>query len=43
MLERADSPWYPTLRLFRQPAAGDWRTVYQRIGAELRRYFGAAG
>ena len=42
MLEREDSPWYPTLRLFRQPAAGDWHSVYQRIGVELRGYFGAA-
>jgi tetratricopeptide (TPR) repeat protein len=39
MLEREDSPWYPTLRLFRQPAAGDWRSVYQRIAEELRRRY----
>jgi hypothetical protein len=27
MLGRSDSPWYPTLRLYRQRSIGDWRTV----------------
>src|SRR5665811_1051564 len=27
MLDRTDSPWYPTMRLFRQPSIGDWDTV----------------
>jgi tetratricopeptide (TPR) repeat protein/glycosyltransferase involved in cell wall biosynthesis len=30
MLEREDSPWYPTARLFRQSAAGDWEGVLER-------------
>ncbi|HWY63872.1 MAG TPA: tetratricopeptide repeat-containing glycosyltransferase family protein [Rhizomicrobium sp.] len=34
-LERADSPWYPSLRLFRQPATGDWAGVFQAMEAEL--------
>jgi len=35
MLKRQDSPWYPTARLFRQPARGDWATVVERIRQEL--------
>jgi Flp pilus assembly protein TadD len=35
MLDRDDTPWYPTARLFRQPALGDWASVYERIAAEL--------
>ena len=37
LLARDDSPWYPTARLFRQPAAGDWATPVARIRAELVR------
>jgi tetratricopeptide (TPR) repeat protein len=29
--EREDSPWYPTMRIFRQPTLGDWATVFERI------------
>ena len=31
--DRADSPWYPTMRLFRQRARGDWEDVFARIAA----------
>ncbi len=31
MLERTDSPWYPTMRLFRQRVPGDWDTVFQNM------------
>jgi tetratricopeptide (TPR) repeat protein len=31
LLERSDSPWYPTLRQFRQPTLGDWRTVVRDV------------
>ena len=35
MLDRSDSPWYPTMRLFRQKARGDWKSVFIEIENEL--------
>ena len=35
MLERADSPWYPTMRLFRQERLGDWEGVIGRVCGAL--------
>jgi ADP-heptose:LPS heptosyltransferase len=35
MLGREDSPWYPTMRLFRQRRAGDWDGVVARAAAAL--------
>jgi tetratricopeptide (TPR) repeat protein len=35
MLDRDDSPWYPTMRLFRQQCPGDWGSVVHRVAAEL--------
>jgi tetratricopeptide (TPR) repeat protein len=37
MLAREDSPWYPTARLFRQPAPGDWDSVIAKVSEELAR------
>lgn len=33
--KRNDSPWYPTMRLFRQPSLGDWQTVIHKVREEL--------
>jgi hypothetical protein len=35
LLDRTDSPWYPTMRLFRQPTPGDWQTVFDSIHSAL--------
>jgi hypothetical protein len=35
LVERSDSPWYPSARLYRQPAPGDWPSVVERVRADL--------
>jgi hypothetical protein len=35
LLDREDSPWYPTLRLFRQPQSPDYASVIERVRSEL--------
>lgn len=37
LLDRENSPWYPTMRLFRQRTEGDWDDVLGRIAAAVRR------
>ncbi len=36
LLRRDDSPWYPTMRLFRQDRRGDWRGVFERMAEALK-------
>jgi tetratricopeptide (TPR) repeat protein len=33
--ERSDTPWYPTMHLFRQPRSGDWESGFAHMAAEL--------
>jgi tetratricopeptide (TPR) repeat protein len=35
MEEREDTPWYPTMRIFRQPTLGDWDSVFERMAEAL--------
>jgi tetratricopeptide (TPR) repeat protein len=35
LMHRSDSPWYQSMRLFRQPVAGDWKPVIKEIGESL--------
>jgi ADP-heptose:LPS heptosyltransferase len=36
MLGREDSPWYPSMRLFRQEKRGEWASVIERMAEALR-------
>ncbi len=36
LLDRTDSPWYPTMRLFRQPRPGDWAAAVAMVAQALR-------
>ncbi len=40
MEDREDTPWYPTMRLFRQTRPGDWESVIARVARELEATFG---
>ena len=35
MVDRPDTPWYSTLRLFRQTRRGDWNDLLLRVASEL--------
>ena len=36
MLDWEDTPWYSSVRLFRQTRVGEWGPVFQRMAGELR-------
>jgi hypothetical protein len=38
MENRMDSPWYPTMRLFRQRQAGNWQEVIDEVSSELKQF-----
>lgn len=40
LLDRTDSPWYPTLQLFRQATPGDWDGVFEAMARQLRTTMG---
>lgn len=43
LFQGEDAPWYPTMRIFRQPAPGRWDAVVARIAGELRAWAAARG
>jgi hypothetical protein len=43
MLNRTDSPWYPTMRLFRQPKLGDWNSLIPQVAAAVSNMQQSAG
>lgn len=38
LLERTDSPWYPTARVYRQERAGDWESVIEKVRGDLDQF-----
>jgi ADP-heptose:LPS heptosyltransferase len=42
LLQRDDSPWYPSLRLFRQNRAESWDDVIPRLGGAVAKFIGRA-
>ncbi len=43
MLGRRDTPWYPTMRLFRQPEPNDWDSVFREVRRELAALLAESG
>ena len=41
LIERSDSPWYPTAKLFRQKSIGDWNSVLTVVAEELNKMYAA--
>ena len=40
MLEREDTPWYPSMRLFRQSETGDWPRIFAQVNSALEQLYG---
>ena len=38
LLDRVDSPWYPTAKIFRQMSIGDWTSVLKKLHLNLKKY-----
>ena len=38
MLKRKDTPWYPSMKLFRQTRMNNWSDVFQQVSLELNQY-----
>ena len=42
LLEREDSPWYPSVKIYRQPSWGDWDSVMQKVRTDLMTWSASA-